>query len=979
MGDLVGHTLGPYRLLEQVGMGGMATVYKGYHAAMDRYVAIKVLPRHLARDASFLARFEREARTIARLEHRYILPVYDVAEDDGVPYLVMRYTDGGDLSSLIVSGQLGIKRAVELISQVAEALAYAHRQGVIHRDVKPANVLISREGDALLADFGIAKIYEETLQLTGEGGIVGTPAYMAPEQLQGKAVDPRADIYALGVVLYQALTGECPFVAETPLAVALMHIHNPLRPPREINPAIPESLERIILRAMAKNPADRFADANEMSQALKSVLAEINTPSATTAPSLPPPQAAANTAASPSPAAMPHPTPATALLVPAEPPADQASPAQPAAPRLARSGGARSWLLAGGAALAIVLIGLAAWLLSGRSTPIAAVVTAGPTMAPRPDLRVLSDTSSIYDIAAIGDAVWAATPGGLVRYSADGASRVFTVADGLPANSARAVLAAPDGTLWAADYEGVAHFPVVSGGLGKPQVYPLEDFGQIYTLMFDSDGSIWAGSDHGLRRFDGTTWRVPDLPQDDPALKDAGSVQTLFRDRDGALWLGLDEGLLRWHGGRWTRFSEAQGIGNAPVHKLAQSDDGTLWAAAGGAGLLRYDAAQDRWQATRVSHDGEDVRSLIRLADGRLLATNDADIEELPKGGTNWTPITSPEQYAGWAGEGTLAQDATGRVWVNAGAGVSFLQDGQWRMAPPTATLPIVQVGKLVEAPDGKFWAIEAYGGTVAIVDPVAIKAEPFTGLDARITSAAFTKDTVWLGTSDGLVRRRDGATLRFTTADGLPDNGVRELLATDTSLWVGTQKGLARYDLKSEKFAEAVPEFDGAIVAKLFRAPDGAIWAGSQQEDGDQPVVLGRYDGQAWQFWHPGDAPLPDQSAGATALAADAQGHVWLALWNGGVHRWDGAAWKAWVDADGAPSGNVLAIVPHADDLLLGGSGGQAGRLSRWNASGWSSLKLDGLVGPVNDMRFTADGALWLATESGLLRISPEGVAALR
>src|SRR6266540_2729412 len=278
MGDLVGHTLGPYRLLEQVGMGGMATVYKGYHAAMDRYVAIKVLPRHLARDASFLARFEREARTIARLEHRYILPVYDVAEDDGVPYLVMRYTDGGDLSSLIVSGQLGIKRAVELISQVAEALAYAHRQGVIHRDVKPANVLISREGDALLADFGIAKIYEETLQLTGEGGIVGTPAYMAPEQLQGKAVDPRADIYALGVVLYQALTGECPFVAETPLAVALMHIHNPLRPPREINPAIPESLERIILRAMAKNPADRFADANEMSEALRHALASMSKP-----------------------------------------------------------------------------------------------------------------------------------------------------------------------------------------------------------------------------------------------------------------------------------------------------------------------------------------------------------------------------------------------------------------------------------------------------------------------------------------------------------------------------------------------------------------------------------------------------------------------------------------------------------------------------------------------------------------------------
>jgi tetratricopeptide (TPR) repeat protein len=269
MGDLAGQNLGPYRLLEQLGAGGMATVYKAYHAAMDRYVAIKVLPPHLARDPNFRARFEREARTIARLEHRYILPVHDVAEDAGIPYLVMRYTDSGDLAGLIASRRLPVARTVELVAQVAEALDYAHRQGIIHRDIKPANVLIGRDGDALLADFGIAKIYEDTLQLTGEGSMVGTPAYMAPEQLQGQAVDARTDIYALGVVLYQALTGECPFVAETPLAVAMMHIHNPLRPPRQINPAIPEAIERIILRALAKNPADRFQTAGEMAAALR--------------------------------------------------------------------------------------------------------------------------------------------------------------------------------------------------------------------------------------------------------------------------------------------------------------------------------------------------------------------------------------------------------------------------------------------------------------------------------------------------------------------------------------------------------------------------------------------------------------------------------------------------------------------------------------------------------------------------------------
>src|SRR5262245_11106747 len=195
MGDLVGQNLGPYRILEQIGLGGMATVYKAYHAAMDRYVAIKVLPQHLARDPEFRLRFQREARTIARLEHRYILPVHDFGEDDGIPYLVMRYTDSGDLSDLIATQTLTIARAAWLISHVAEALAYAHRLGVIHRDVKPANVLLGRDGDVLLTDFGIAKIYEETLQLTGEGMMIGTPAYMAPEQLQGQTVDARSDIY----------------------------------------------------------------------------------------------------------------------------------------------------------------------------------------------------------------------------------------------------------------------------------------------------------------------------------------------------------------------------------------------------------------------------------------------------------------------------------------------------------------------------------------------------------------------------------------------------------------------------------------------------------------------------------------------------------------------------------------------------------------------------------------------------------------
>ena len=395
MAGLVGQNLGSYRILQQIGLGGMATVYKAYHAAMDRYVAVKVLPQHLARDPSFRARFQREARTIARLEHRYILPVYDVGEEEGIPYLVMRYTASGDLSDLIANQALTIARAAWLISHVAEALAYAHRRGVIHRDVKPANVLLSHDGDVLLTDFGIAKIYEETLQLTGEGTMVGTPAYMAPEQLQGKTVDARTDLYALGVVLYQALTGECPFMAETPLALALMHIHNPLRPPRQLNPNIPEALERIVLRAMAKNPNDRFQTADELAEALRDALADLSRQTAVVAaPATEPPEGTLAPPAAPTPPILPAPTPALA----AEPVTRQSR----GAPHL------RLWL-AGAAVVALTIV-LGVFLLkvitpylSKQATEVPARLVETQVVATIP----ASQTSTVVDEQAVAVALTA--------------------------------------------------------------------------------------------------------------------------------------------------------------------------------------------------------------------------------------------------------------------------------------------------------------------------------------------------------------------------------------------------------------------------------------------------------------------------------------------------------------------------------------------------------------------------------------------
>lgn len=252
-------------------MGGMATVYKAYHAAVDRYVAIKVLPPNMAQDPSFAARFSQEARTIAKLEHPYILPVYDSGNDGGTAYIVMRYMEAGTLTELLAKDRPDMRQSIRLIQHMAEALDHAHKVGIIHRDIKPSNILLDKNGQAYLTDFGIAKIIEGSLNLTGSN-IIGTPAYMSPEQGQGWRVDHRSDVYSLGVVLYEMTTGVRPFEAETPMAVLLQHIQAPLPPPRSIASDIPLELERVILKALAKDPKDRYASAGQFARALENLL-----------------------------------------------------------------------------------------------------------------------------------------------------------------------------------------------------------------------------------------------------------------------------------------------------------------------------------------------------------------------------------------------------------------------------------------------------------------------------------------------------------------------------------------------------------------------------------------------------------------------------------------------------------------------------------------------------------------------------------
>ena len=273
---MIGSRLGSYELRAELGSGGMATVYRAYQPAMDREVALKVI--HLARadDEVMRARFRREALLIARLEHPNILPVYDFDGGHHPPYIVMRYLDRGTLRELLAARPLTLTQVATLIVQVAAALDYAHAQGIVHRDVKPSNILLDRHGNAFVSDFGIARIVGaqgEGGQITGTGAIIGTPDYMAPEQAQGRSdVDGRADVYALGVVLFQMLTGRLPYEAAAPMGVLLQHLQAPIPSAQLLNAKLPSGVDALLAQALAKAPADRPSSAGALVQDLMALL-----------------------------------------------------------------------------------------------------------------------------------------------------------------------------------------------------------------------------------------------------------------------------------------------------------------------------------------------------------------------------------------------------------------------------------------------------------------------------------------------------------------------------------------------------------------------------------------------------------------------------------------------------------------------------------------------------------------------------------
>ena len=277
--DIIGISFGRYHVLEKIGQGGMAVVYKALDTTLERYVAIKVILPYSEYSDQFLARFNREARTLARLTHPNILKIFDYGEYENHPFLVMEYIAGGTLKDWLTGHPIPWQTSAQLLAQVARALEAAHDQGVIHRDVKPANILMANGRDPLLSDFGIAKLIEsneEATKLTGTGVGIGTPDYMAPEQADGET-DERSDIYSLGVIFYQMVTGRLPYEADTPLAVMFKKVTDPLPRPTQYISDLPAVVENVIIKALEKDPRHRYKNMGEFAQVLENLISKADT------------------------------------------------------------------------------------------------------------------------------------------------------------------------------------------------------------------------------------------------------------------------------------------------------------------------------------------------------------------------------------------------------------------------------------------------------------------------------------------------------------------------------------------------------------------------------------------------------------------------------------------------------------------------------------------------------------------------------
>ncbi len=650
--ELRGKTIGQYQIVEELGRGGMAVVYKAWQPSLERFVALKVLPEYFQHEPEFLARFDREAKAAAQLNHPNIIIIHDIGQADGVHYIAMEYVEGGSLRERIDAGPMSLAEAERILGQVASALDYAHSRGLVHRDIKPANILFTADGDAKVTDFGIARASGGT-RLTRTGALIGTPEYMAPEQAEGRPVDHRTDLYALGVVLYQMLTGKAPFHATTPHATLYAVVNQPPPPPRDLNPRLPSAVADVVVKAIAKEPGQRFQRGSDMIAALRAARSG----------------KAPRAAATPAPVARPRRSP----LV---------------------------WLVGGIALVLLLLVGGLALLLGGggEETPTATQAVAGQTDAAQPTTTLTATATGVAPTESLPEptagpastATPSASPTELAKVTAPAPTDTAIV----PSEAPPTDTAVPP-----------THTPIPPTDTPPPPTEPPD--GPTGRLAFTSNRhgnpeiyvvSLPGGSPQRLTNNNANDW-LPDWSPDGQRIaftsNRSGSYDIWVMNASGGgqtAWITTDawDDYPRWApDGQRLAFSTTaltQGVANSEIHvrqtngQLAQRTSTT---------------AEDQWPDW--SPDGRiiftegfkgtsdwDIYVMNANGSGRTLWLGGpaCDVKPVWSSNGNWIAFIRNTQDTN--GNGAVDEEDAGDVWVARadGSDLRQLTSGDWAITP---------------------------------------------------------------------------------------------------------------------------------------------------------------------------------------------------------------------------------------------------------------------------------------------------------
>jgi ligand-binding sensor domain-containing protein/tRNA A-37 threonylcarbamoyl transferase component Bud32 len=964
-----GQMLGPYRIISQVGQGGMARVYQAYHAAMDRYVALKVLPSQLAENPEFTGRFQQEARIIARLEHPQILPVHDYGESEGVAYLVMRYLEGGTLKDRLHEHPPSLSEIDHYFGQLAEALAYAHARGVVHRDLKPSNVMVDLHGHLFLTDFGIAKLLEGSSKLTGTGTLMGTPDYMSPEQAQGLKVDQRTDIYSLGIILYEMVTGRVPFEAETPLAVILAHVNAPLPLPSSLKPGLSPAIERVLLKALAKSPDDRFASIDEFHAAWKKAVLEATTlplapaPAPAVPPSVPPsapPPALPAASAEPARAAVPDSTvPLRAASLPAPtPPAAAVRRKLPAAP-----------IAVGAGLLAVVVVGLAlfaaaeAWLRpSSLATPRPSATSLGPA-SPLPVLIVTANPAAATPAPAASST---AVPATAVQVGAGASPTPGVVAAETPGQGPwaswaamnHAWILAVNGNQLLAGGRSLSVWDRHSGKLVRQYVSPADGLPDalIYAILVGDGGSVWLGTGNGLGFFDGQKWSTFGTTDG----LDSSTVSALAWAKDGLLvgtqYCGTDGcglNLFTQSGAKPVNgfpsvADDKAGKLSPSITTLLTDEAHKIWWVGTTRGLARLDETKQKW-TTYFLPDGlpnEAISALMVDPDGTLWVGTGRGAATLKPNAQRFEPV-KPLQDTGVLG---IVRDSQGRTWFACDGGLERYTPpagnalGQWQRYTQDDGLPSLSYYTAVGDADGNLY----FGSDSGVVQVAgtkftnwAVPNVPVFGAYSRILPApdGAPGTALWFVEQYGgpHVDRFDLGKAAWSLVTGLPDGCSPLAVDANRAVWCGGTQGLWVLNLDGSQIhltsAQGLPS--DQVTALVFpAAARGTAWVGTA----DKGVALYQ-DQKIVRVLDSHTAGLASNAVHVLLAASD--GSLWIGTDQGLDRLSAGQQWTHYTKGQPFDQGleAVTALAEAPEGAIWVGTLGEGNVVRRWTAGQWQTF----------------------------------------